>query len=181
MKVRVWRCRICGDGYIGVVPPANCPFCGAHAEQIILASEWDDPQVKELTRDDRANLERALELENSNTAFYLCSAAKADEMGDFEGFAAFKALAKVEREHASIIRRMLNLPKPAKEPTETCYDSYVNNVEESLEREQRATKFYAQSAEAAEDPRVKEVLEALVLIESDHIQLDEDKLAELKG
>ena len=39
----------------------------------------------------------------------------------------------------------------------------------------------AASAEAAEDPRVKEVFAALALIEADHIQLDEDKLAKLES
>lgn len=26
-KVRVWKCSVCGDVYIGVEPPAECPFC----------------------------------------------------------------------------------------------------------------------------------------------------------
>jgi rubrerythrin len=181
MKVRVWRCRICGDPYIGAVPPSHCPFCGAHAEYIILASDWDDPKVGELNDRDRGNLETALGIENSNTAFYRCSASKADEAGDFEGFATFKALSKVENEHASTIRKMLGMPKPETDPTEECHDAYVDNVKESLEREQRATKFYAESAAVATDPRVKEVFIALSLVETDHIQLDRDKLARLEG
>jgi rubrerythrin len=181
MKVRVWRCRICGDPYIGAVPPANCPFCGAHAEYIILASDWDDPKVESLNDQDRGNLEKALQIENSNTAFYRCSAGKAEEEGDFEGFATFKALSKVENEHASTIRKMLGLPKPDSEPTEECHDAYIDNVRESLEREKRATGFYAASAEAASDPRVEEVFAALSMIEADHIQLDEDKLAKLES
>lgn len=179
MKVRVWRCRICGDPYIGVLPPTNCPFCGAHAEHLILASDWDDPKVGVLNDTDRGNLEKALSIENSNTAFYRCAFAKADEAGDFEGFATFKALSKVENEHASTIRKMLGLPKPEADPSEECHDAYVDNVRESLERETRATKFYADSAAVAEDPRVKEVFGALTVIEADHIQLDRDKLAQL--
>jgi rubrerythrin len=180
MKVRVWRCRICGDPCIGAVPPSNCPFCGAHAEYIIPAGDWDDPKVKDLNDVDRGNLEKALGIENSNTAFYRCAAAKADEAGDFEGFATFKALSKVENEHASTIRKMLGLPKPDSEPAEECRDAYVDNVRESLEREKRATSFYSESAAVATDPRVKEVFTALVMVESDHIQLDEDKLAVLE-
>ena len=26
-NVRVWKCRVCGDVYIGILPPAECPFC----------------------------------------------------------------------------------------------------------------------------------------------------------
>lgn len=181
MKVRVWRCRICGDPYIGVVPPTNCPFCGAHAEYIILASEWDDPKPGSLNDQDKANLEKALGIENSNTAFYRCAAAKADEAGDFEGFATFKALSKVEIEHASTIRKLLGLPRPESEPTEECQDAYRDNVKESLERETMATKFYAEAAAVAADPRVKEVFSALILIETDHLQLDRDKLVKLES
>lgn len=181
MKVRVWRCRICGDPYIGVLPPTNCPFCGAHAEYIILASDWDDPKVGTLNDVDRGNLEKALGIENSNTAFYRCATGKAEEAGDFEGFATFKALSKVEAEHASTIRKMLGLPRPDSEPSEKCHDAYVDNVRESLDREQAATKFYAASAEVAADPRVKEVFTALTMIETDHIQLDRDKLAKLES
>lgn len=181
MKVRVWRCRICGDPYIGAVPPSHCPFCGAHAEYLVPAEDWDDPRVGDLNDTDRKNLETALGIENSNTAFYRCSAAKADEAGDFEGFATFKALSKVEAEHASTIRKMLSLSKPGDEPVEKCHDAYVGNVRESLERETRATAFYSESAAAATDPRVKEVFVALAMIESDHIQLDRDKLSELDG
>lgn len=181
MKVRVWRCRICGDPYIGVVPPANCPFCGAHAEYMILASDWDDPKVKSLNEADKANLEKALGIEISNTAFYRCSMSKADEAGDFEGFATFKALSKVENEHASTLRKMLGLPRPESDSTEECHDAYVDNVRESLEREKRASRFYAEAAAAAADARVREVFEALSMIEADHIQLDEDKLAQLES
>jgi len=181
MKVRVWRCRICGDPYIGAVPPSHCPFCGAHAEYIIPAGDWDDPRPGVLNDTDRGNLEQALKIEQSNTAFYRCSFAKADEAGDFEGFATFKALSKVENEHASTILKLLGLPKPDSEHTEECHDAYVDNVKESLKREKNATKFYAAAAEAAEDQRVKEVFGALTMIETDHIQLDEDHLAKLES
>jgi len=158
----------------------TCPFCGAHAEHIILASDWDDPKVASLNDTDRGNLEKALEIERSNTAYYRCSAGKAEAAGDFEGFATFKALSKVEGEHASTILKMLGLPKPDSEHTEECRDAYVDNVKESLKREKNATRFYAESASAAKDPRVKEVFQALSTIEADHIQLDEDKLAKLE-
>ena len=26
--VKLWRCSICGDPYIGGSPPDKCPFCG---------------------------------------------------------------------------------------------------------------------------------------------------------
>lgn len=181
MKVRTWRCRICKDPYIGAAAPSHCPFCGAHAEYIIPASDWDNPGVESLNSLDRANLEKALGIEDSNTAFYRCAAASADKEGDFEGFATFKALSKVEAEHASTIRKMLGVPRPGSEPTEQCHETCLENVRESLQREQRAAGFYAEAAETAADPRVKEVFTALAMIETDHIQLDRDKLSRLEA
>ena len=32
--VKLWRCEICGDPYIGEEPPADCPFCGADKKHI---------------------------------------------------------------------------------------------------------------------------------------------------
>ena len=37
--VKLWRCEICGDPYIGEEPPPNCPFCGAHRRYIKEAEE----------------------------------------------------------------------------------------------------------------------------------------------
>ncbi|HPE06313.1 MAG TPA: hypothetical protein PLW50_01175, partial [Smithellaceae bacterium] len=68
--VKLYRCIICGDAYIGASPPANCPFCGAHMEYIVEAKEvvvnFDVP----LSAKDRANAEHALNVEISNATFY---------------------------------------------------------------------------------------------------------------
>ncbi|MRR13422.1 ferritin, partial [bacterium] len=32
MQLKMYRCRICGETYLGYEAPANCPFCGAHVE-----------------------------------------------------------------------------------------------------------------------------------------------------
>jgi rubredoxin len=41
VKVKVYRCRICGDPYLGTEPPTQCPFCGASQEFLIDAKDWD--------------------------------------------------------------------------------------------------------------------------------------------
>ena len=37
--VKLWRCVICGDPYIGGNPPDNCPYCGAHKRYILEAKD----------------------------------------------------------------------------------------------------------------------------------------------
>ncbi len=97
--IKLWRCEICGDPYIGEEPPANCPFCGAHKKYIKEAKEAKVNFDVKLNEKDKANAEHALEVEISNAAFYFCAAKKTD---DEEGKLLFKALGKVEAEHASV-------------------------------------------------------------------------------
>jgi len=36
--VNVYRCRVCGEVYIGEAKPKSCPFCGAHEAYFVLAA-----------------------------------------------------------------------------------------------------------------------------------------------
>jgi len=170
--VKLWRCIICGDSYIGENPPTNCPFCGAHQPFFKLAGEavvtFDVP----LTEKDRANAEHAIEVEVSNATFYACAAEKTD---DAEGKLLFKALGKIEAEHAAIWRKVLRLSK-APAGNETCHVQNVNNLNESHERETRAIAFYQKAAEESDHDRLKQIFKALVEIETDHLHLSEERL-----
>ncbi|HOG09845.1 MAG TPA: ferritin family protein, partial [Smithella sp.] len=158
--VKLYRCIICGDAYIGASPPANCPFCGAHMEYIMEAKDavvnFDVP----LSAKDRANAEHALKVEISNATFYSCAAGKTD---DPEGKVLFKALGKIEAEHASIWKKILKLAS-LPPGNETCHTENVGNLKESHARETRAIEFYRKSAAEADHPRIRQLFEALVEI-----------------
>ena len=170
--VKLWRCRICGDPYVGESPPPNCPFCGAHLPYIREAKDTKVSFDVALTGKDRSNVEYALNVEVSNSAFYSCAADKTDNE---EGKLLFKALAKVEAEHAAIWKKVLKLPAV---PTgnENCFGENVKNLQESHERETRAIAFYRKSARDADDGRIREIFEALVEVETDHLSLSEERL-----
>lgn len=180
MKMKIYRCLICGDAYVGYEKPLNCPFCGAHEQYLVDASEWEDKNKGvELTEVSKRNLEKALELEISNSAFYRCAAEKAQDKV-LQGM--FKALSKIEAEHASTICKVLGIPKPDITKVEVhCSKNDIENVKESSERETRASSFYAKAAEEATEPRVKELFTALVEIEKDHLDLDHQQLERLGG
>jgi rubrerythrin len=170
--VKLWRCEICGDPYIGENPPDNCPFCGAHKQHIKEAKDVVANFDVALTEKDRANVEKALLLEVSNSTFYFCAAEKTD---DPEGKLLFKALGKIENEHASIWRKVLKLAKtPA--GNEQCHVKNRENLQDSHNREERAIKFYGEAAAGSDDPRIKEIFAALVEIETDHLHLSEVRL-----
>lgn len=170
--IKLYRCVICGDAYIGANPPSNCPFCGAHDGYILEAKEavvnFDVP----LSAQDKANVEHALNVEISNSTFYACAAAKTN---DLEGKLLFKALGKIEAEHASIWRKILQLGS-VPPGSETCHTENVENLKESHERESRAIAFYSKSATESDHPRIRQLFEALVEIETDHLELSEERL-----
>ncbi|MHA2128182.1 MAG: ferritin family protein [Candidatus Hodarchaeales archaeon] len=176
MAVTVWVCKICGEAYISTTDkPARCPFCGAYEKYLIDSKEYDDTGDWdiELNETDKANAEKALGVEISNTLFYKCSAKKVEEI---DGKKLFKILGKVESEHAAVWKKILKLKEIKWEPAETCEVDYKADLEDSHSREERAIKFYGEAAAAAENPRVKEIFEAFVQVETDHLKLSEERL-----
>ena len=152
--------------------PSHCPFCGAHQAYLVKAAEWVDENasIGELSDISRSNLEKALQLEVNNKAFYADASAKSDLI-ELQGI--FKNLSKIESEHASSIKKMLKVEPPAPEDDrKTASDSIHDNLKAALEREKFASSFYAQAAGEAAEERVNKVFTALSEIESDHIQLE---------
>ncbi|MDI6815775.1 MAG: ferritin family protein [Actinomycetota bacterium] len=178
--MEVYKCRICGDPYLGSSVPSHCPFCGAEAKYIALAKEWRDPDDFELSEVSEANLQHALMLENNNSRFYRCSF---EVSMDVELMAMFKALSKVEAEHASVIRKLLGLPKESQEEDTRgrCHAIESENLKEAHDREKKAIDFYAKAAEVASEPRVKEVFAAFVEIEKTHLELNKKAMEAFPG
>ncbi|MEW6386735.1 MAG: ferritin family protein [Thermodesulfobacteriota bacterium] len=172
--MKLYRCRICGDPYLGSAPPTFCPFCGAPEKYMVPAEEYQDKNdVPNLTGRSRENLEKALQLEIANAGFYFCASNCSPEP---VSQAMFKALAKAESEHASLICKLLKVAKPEIKPDEkACRKDPKANFAESHGRETRAVAFYKQAADEAVEDRVKEVFTALSEIESYHIALSETR------
>ena len=169
---KLWRCQICGDPYVGHSAPDQCPFCGAGKKFIREAKDIKVSFDVELNGIDRTNAEHALKVEISNAAFYFCAAKKTD---DEEGKLLFKALGKVEAEHASIWKKILKLDS-IPEGNDLCHGDNQENLKDSHERETNAINFYRKAAGESENARVRQIFEALVEVETDHLKLSEERL-----
>ncbi|KKM80236.1 hypothetical protein LCGC14_1341880 [marine sediment metagenome] len=97
-------------------------------------------------------------------------------MKELDGQKLFKILAKVESEHAAVWKKILKLDKIKWEPAETCETEYKLDLEDSHAREERAIKFYGEAAANAASSRVKEVFQAFIQVEKDHLYLSEERL-----
>ena len=176
VKVKVFRCKICRDPYIGEEPPSRCPFCGALACYFIPAEEWNPSEyIFEISDISKTNLKAALELELNNTAFYLCAMNMAKTNGDEYGFAKFKALKKVENEHAAAILKFLKIKQPQLKPV-TCSKDFEKNTQEGWEREDRAIKAYTKFAKEAPEIQLRQFFESIVEIETDHLELHAENM-----
>jgi rubrerythrin len=175
-KIKVFRCRICGDPYIGLEAPMQCPFCGAHQRFFVTADEWDPKEFDvDLTDVSQKNLQSALKLELDNAAFYDCAKNAAEKEDDQYSLAKFKALMKVEREHASAISKFLKISRPDLEK-QACNANSLANNQEGWNREDRAIKAYAKFHDEATESRLQEFFGALVEIETDHLHLHAENI-----
>lgn len=170
--LKLFRCRICGDPYLGADKPTRCPFCGAPIQYLKTDEEWTPIEYPELTPASKANLEYTLKIEVSNATFYKCAA---QNVADPRWKAIFKALSKIEAEHADLVSKQLKVAVPAPEPEDQHCDSDLNVIKDNAHaREVRATEHYEKALAEATEPRVKEIFEALQMIESEHIILTEE-------
>jgi rubrerythrin len=129
----------------------------------------DRNTVPNLSAKSRENLEKALDLEVKNASFYMCAANCAP---DPLSQAMFKALSRTEAEHASLICKILKVPKPEIKPDEkACLKDPKANFGAAHGKEERAVAFYSQAAKEATEDRVKEVFTALTEVETYHIAL----------
>jgi len=171
--MHMFKCRICGEPYMGNAKLSHCPFCGASDNYIVFAKDWAEIENVDLSDKSRANLEHALLMENNSALFYACSY---EISMDIELSTMFKALWRMEAEHVSLIRGLLGIPKPEEEEDNRgrCHALEQLNVTDARERENRAIEFYTQAAADAVELRVKELFSAFAEIESSHLELITD-------
>ena len=170
--MKMYRCRICGETYLGSERPSHCPFCGAHPEYIVDTTEYpEDINDVDVTEVERNDLIQAVQLERGNARFYLgMSKHKSDNQ---KLASAYKRLGKVEAEHCELFCKLarVDVPEDLLIAEEVSLD-WCANIEESISREQRASRFYAEVVERATNERIKEVFSAVSAVEADHIELD---------
>lgn len=171
--MKIYRCRICDQAYVGTRKPANCAFCGAPEKYMVLSKNWKEEMISTLTDVSEKHLKSAIDIEIECSGFYRCASRVAH---DEEVKAMFCALAKVEAEHVTTIRRMLGLPRAGSMEHEgRCYPTDAQNLAEARRKEELTVSFYDEAARQASEKRVREVLVALAEIERDHLAMSSRK------
>lgn len=167
--MKTFICEICGDAYIGLEKPKNCPFCGARENYIKLGNEANPiPNQKiEISEASQKNLKATYDLEVRASAIYTCMAGKAKT---YEIKAMYKRLAKVELEHAVIVTKLLGIERP-EVGEEVCSDSDQENFQKTISLEENASNLYKKFLQEATEENIKILFTALSQVEADHIDL----------
>ncbi len=167
----VFRCIICGEVYIGTEKPTNCPFCGALDKFLVEGKAFRAPDepMKDISEETKVMLQKTFDLEVHATRFYLAASKRSS---DPFVQSIFKGLSKTEREHVSVAAKALGVSKPDNltEP-EGDKGSDEENIRETDALERRATALYKEFLEKAKEPRAKQIFQALMEVESGHIEL----------
>ncbi len=168
--VMVFRCTICGEASLAEKKSTHCPFCGAHRQWLVEADDYIEPVVPELSEVSRKNLEFTYDLEIKASKIYQCIRKKT---GDQFILAMFKAIAKVELEHAEVVGKLIG-----KEPD--CEIAFIEKLctqdrDESLHKTEKlegdAIKHYKKFLGEATESRVRDIFQALIEVENDHLEL----------
>jgi len=168
--VMIFRCKICGEASLAERKPTHCPFCGAHERWLVDANDYIEPEVPELTEISRKNLEFTYDLEINAAKIYHCIRKKTKD--EFI-LAMFKAISKVEFEHAELVGKLIGRDPGSEIPfvDKLCTEDRGESLHKTELLEDEAIKHYKKFLEKATEPRVLEIFEALIEVETDHLEL----------
>jgi rubrerythrin len=171
----IFRCRICGEAHLVNFRPSHCPFCGAHEIWLVEAQDYREIEPFALTETSRKNLMFTYELEVRAARIYQCISRKTDDRF-MQGM--FKAIAKVELEHAELVGRLVGRDPGCDIPylENLCSRDRADSLQTTRTLEAAAIDHYTEFLQAAVEPRVQSVFQALLEAENDHLALVTAKL-----
>lgn len=173
--VQVFRCKICGEAFVANTKSTHCPFCGSPIKFLVDAREYEEPETPELTEISRKNLEFAFDLEVKASQIYHCMRKKSKD--EFI-VGMMKTISKVELEHAELIGKLIGKDVSCEIPLKEglCTSDRTESLKKTKELEAGAIAHYKKFLEQAEEQRVRDIFEALISVEQDHLDISEDNL-----
>ncbi len=171
----IFRCRICGEAYLLVHKSSNCPVCGAHERWLVTASSYGEPEIPELTEVSRKNLQFTYDLEINAARVYHCIRNKTRD--EFI-LGMFKAISKVELEHAELVGKLIGRDPGCDIPfsDELCTEDRSESLDKTKLLETEAINHYTRFLREATEDRVIDIFQALIEVENDHLALVKENL-----
>jgi len=170
---KLYVCKICGEPYIGREAPDDCPFCGAPKQYLKSIEEFHKLWDIELNEQEKKDMQETLGLEVNAVAYYEDVSVSEEKYSKQNRL--FKQLARVEREHAELAVKFLNIELP--EITgEKSKGSIKADLERTKELEQGAIEKYHQFLKNANNSNLKNFYIALIHAEESHEEIASNEI-----
>jgi len=171
--IKLYVCRICGEPYLGGEAPDDCPFCGAPKCYLRPMEGFSELWKTELTEQEKKDLQETLDLEINATAYYEKITNDSEKYSKQNRL--FKQLTRVEKEHAEIAVKFLNIDLPEIKG-EDLKGSIEKDLERTKELEKGAIEKYQGFLKNAENNKVKMLYVALIHAEEGHYEIASKEL-----
>ena len=157
--MKIFRCIICGEVTFATDAPSNCPFCSAgrtYLRDISRVNGEDIFDTATLSEEVRKYLLVLLNELSKASSYFKC-VSNASKSEDYR--AVFKRLAKISREHADVIRKILELD-PIVLSEEECSIDDNENFEKTLMYLAAIKDLYNQAAGETKEETTKTMFRA---------------------
>ncbi|MCD4739811.1 hypothetical protein K8R43_01315 [archaeon] len=171
--LKLFICRICGEPHLAEEQPTDCQFCGAPKNFLGMAEDYSVLWGVELTEQEKTDMKATLDLEVNATAYYTDISKSNEKYSKYNRM--FKQLARIEKEHAEVAAKFLDVPLP-EFIGEKSKGSIKADLEKTKELETHATVLYKQFLANATSGKVKIFYTALVHAENGHREIAEAEL-----
>jgi len=171
--IKLYVCRICGEPYLGGEAPDDCPFCGAPKAYLRPVEEFQEIWKTKITEQEKKDLKETLDLEVNATALYIKISGKNPKYSKQNQL--FKQLARVEREHAEMAAKFLNIKLPEING-EDAKGSIKKDLERTKELEKSAVEKYKKFLKNAENNNLKMFYVALIHAEHGHYEIATEEI-----
>jgi len=166
--IKLYICKICGEPYLGGEAPDDCPFCGSPKDYLRPIEEFSELWKTELSEQEKKDLQETLNSEINATAYYEKVSKDNEKYSKLNRL--FKQLTRVEKEHAEIAAKFLNVDLPEIKG-EDLKGSIEKDLQRTKELEKDAVEKYQGFLKNAENDKVKMLYTALIHAEEGHFNI----------
>ncbi len=162
--LQLFVCQICGEPHLASEVLTDCQFCGA-PKNYLKTEDLSPVWGQDLNEQETQDVQATLDLEVNATAFYLDVAKSNEKYKQHERL--FKALARVEKEHAEVAAKILGVDLP-EFVGEKSRGSKKADFERTKELETHATALYEEMTNRSTNEKLKNFFNALAHAERGH-------------
>lgn len=167
--MKIFKCRICKQPYLGKEMPPNCAHCGAFSKYFQEANKIIEEDFS-LDEETQNYLKNIYEEKLRNRLFYK-EASKSMENEALRSI--FEVFKNIEGAHIQILER-LGIQENLLEKAPKLYEFEEDNLTESFQRKKNLLDYQQRILKRLFEPFLVELLNSFIEIEESHLKILEE-------